>query len=79
MSRPVDENGYLFDDDCDCEELDTETIIARWSMDGAKTLSEAAEKLRIYADNLINLEKEGWQLVQEINDDHGYIAKKVSE
>lgn len=50
-------------------------IRAKWSMDGAKTLSEAAKALRDYADELLKLERQGWQLVSEINEDYGHIEK----
>ena len=45
------------------------TIRAKWTMDGANTLSEAAEMLRSYADYLDKLEEEGWQLRDGVNDD----------
>lgn len=54
------------------EEVD-EVIRAKWMMDGAKTLSEAATKLRKAADSLEKLEKEGWQLTQPVDEDYGFI------
>ena len=35
---------------------------AKWVMDGAGTLKEAAEYLRSYAQYLEKIEEEGWQL-----------------
>jgi hypothetical protein len=57
------------------DEDDTETIRSKWTMDGAQTLAEAATKLRAYAANLEELEREGWQLVGEVSDDYGHIKK----
>jgi hypothetical protein len=53
-----------------------EIIRAKWQMDGATTLSEAAEKLRAFADELIQMEKDGWQLTQPVEDDYGIIYKE---
>ena len=48
------------------------TIRGKWMMDGAKTLSEAAAKLRATAERLEKLEKKGWQLSGRIGDDYGH-------
>lgn len=79
--------GIFADDNCPDfageefeEEYDDENeqiVRAKWSMDGAKTLSEAASLLRCYADNLMDMEREGWQLIQPIEDDYGFIRKKL--
>lgn len=46
--------------------MSDEVIRAKWAMDGAATLSEAAGKLREFADSLEKLEAEGWQLTQPV-------------
>ena len=51
------------------------TIRAKWTMDGAKTLSEAAQMLKDYAEWLLEQEGKGWQLAYEIEDDYGTIVK----
>lgn len=56
------------------EDLD-ETIRAKWTMDGATTLSEAAAKLRAYADELEQRERDGWQLDGPIEDDWGTLVR----
>ena len=48
---------------------------AKWCMDGAATLSQAAAKLRAFADEVEELEREGWQLTQPICDDYAFIEK----
>lgn len=53
-----------------------DTIRAKWAMDGASTLSEAAKMLRDYADDLVKMEKDGWQLTQEIADDYGFLYRE---
>jgi len=68
-----DEIELEADDEFDAENEDV--IRAKWSMDGAETLSEAAMKLRAYADELERLEREGWHLMQPIEDDYGFIHR----
>ena len=51
------------------------TIRAKLTIDGAKTLSEAAQMLKDYADWLLEQERKGWQLVSEVEDDYGTIVK----
>ena len=65
------------------EELDEEwdeehqmIVRAKWSMNDAKTLSEAAEMLKSFAGYLKKLEKEGWQLESPVCDDYGFLRKK---
>jgi hypothetical protein len=50
-------------------------IRAKWSLDGAVTLAEAAEMARELADNLDTLEREGWQLDAPITDDYGFVHR----
>lgn len=59
----------------DCDDQAPEIIGARWLMDGAATLSEAARKLREFADELEQMERDGWQLLDLVYDDYGYIEK----
>lgn len=47
---------------------------AKWTCDGAKTLSEAAAMLRAAADDLEAMEKDGLQLEQEIGNDYAFIV-----
>ena len=51
------------------------TLRAKWSMDGAKTLAEAATMLRAMADDLDKLAAEGWELRAEVADDYGFAVK----
>jgi hypothetical protein len=50
-----------------------ETIRAKWTMDGAGTLLEAAAKLRAFADELDKMHKEGWTLEDSVEDDYGTV------
>jgi hypothetical protein len=56
-------------------EDDSEVIRAKWSMDGAKTLKEAAEMLRSFAQYVEDLESDGYQLVDPVSDDYGFYRK----
>jgi hypothetical protein len=69
-----EEHEWDGEDESDGE---TETIRAKWLMDGAATLSEAAQKLRDYADDLIKMERDGWQLVDVVGDDNGTVERST--
>lgn len=43
--------------------------------DGAKTLRETAEKLYDFADELIALVEEGWEIVDDIANGHGVAVR----
>ena len=46
---------------------------AKWTMDGATTLSEAADRLDEFARYLKAMESDGWQLESPISDDYGHM------
>ena len=50
-------------------------IRAKWCMDGAETLGEAASMLRSFAEYLELLESQGWQLKAPVEDDYGFVAQ----
>ena len=54
---------------------DYTTIRAKSVMDGSETLSQAAGRLREYADELEEMEEDGWQLYMKIIDDYGDIRR----
>lgn len=62
-------------DDADGDEPEDECIRAKWVMDGAATLAEAAQKLREYADELQRLHDEGYVLTGPVEDDYGFYSK----
>jgi hypothetical protein len=62
-------------DDVCLDDEDELTIRAKWSMDGATSLKEAAAHLRAFADQLDSLEADGWQLTSPVDDDWGFIRK----
>jgi hypothetical protein len=70
-------DGAEFDDEDDWDDPNRSTVRAKWSMDGAMTLTEAAQKLRAFADDLLAMEADGWQLTERVNDDYGFIRKNV--
>ena len=61
----------------DVSNLFEETIRAKWTMDGANTLKEAAQKLRNYADKLEDLNSKGWELRYKVEDDYGFIELEL--
>ena len=50
-------------------------IRAKWIMDGATSLAEAAAKVRAFAAELDQMVTDGWELVDEVTDDHGHCRK----
>jgi hypothetical protein len=75
MTEQITENQPADD-----EAGDFDTIRAKWTMDDATTLAEAAAKLRERADELDQMHREGWTLDGPISDDWGFLvppAKKA--
>ena len=70
-SIPEGLKGYL-DEYAETREI---LIRAKWSFDGAKTLAEAAQRLRNYAGALDGLAALGFELRDEIVDDYGFIGR----
>ncbi|HEX9269664.1 MAG TPA: hypothetical protein VF998_07465 [Candidatus Limnocylindria bacterium] len=56
-----------------------ETICVKWVMDDARTLSAAAAQLRDFADDLVGLELDGWQLVEPVDGGHGHLVNRDPE
>lgn len=54
---------------------DDGTIRAKWTIDGAATLAEAAQKAREFAAELQKLHDEGFVLRQPVEDDYGFYYK----
>ena len=53
---------------------DPEPLRAKWTMDGATNLAEAAAMLRAEADRIEQLAKDGWTLEGPIEDDWGFLV-----
>jgi len=48
-----------------------ESVCVKWVADEAETLTEASLMLRDYAEWLLELELDGWQLVDPVDGGHG--------
>lgn len=48
-----------------------DVLRSKWLMDGAETLTEAAERLEAEAARLRGLHAQGWRLEGPIEDDYG--------
>lgn len=57
----------------------TSIIRAKWTMDGSKTLKEAAENLEGFAKLLREMDKDGIILQDTIDDDYGFIETDNKE
>jgi hypothetical protein len=74
--------GELTEDDVEDGRL--ESVCVRWVADEAETLSEASLMLRDFAQWLLELELDGWQLADPIDGGHGLLVnvdpkKRLSE
>lgn len=71
-----DEAAY---EDSETEEEENEEeevcIRAKWTIDDAKTIDEAIEKLNDFIAYLRSLKEEGWELRDPISDDYGFLYK----
>jgi hypothetical protein len=57
----------------ECPECGGLTIRGKWAMDGARTLTDAAQKLRDYAHELEHMRSSGLELSAPIEDDYGVV------
>ena len=57
----------------ECPDCGSLTIRGRWSMDGATTLTEAAQKLRDLAHELEHLRSSGFELSGPVEGDYGIV------
>ena len=74
------ENNAVKDEDTpDWDDDDAVCIRAKWIMDGAQTLAEARHKLHAYAKYLEQLEQQGYELIEPIVDDYGFLAQRSSD
>jgi hypothetical protein len=68
--------GELSEEDLD-ERL--ESLCFRWVADEASTLSEASLRLREFAQWLLELELDGWQLTGPVDGGHGLLVNEDPE
>jgi hypothetical protein len=69
----------ISDGGLDEEEFTDEIVRAKWTIDGAATLVEAAQKAREFADFLQGLHDEGYVLREPVADDYGFYYKPEAE
>lgn len=62
-------------EDIDVEDEFDNIIRAKWCMDDAATLKEAAEKVRLFADLIDSLISQGYELTSPVQDDYGFIKR----
>jgi hypothetical protein len=56
-----------------------ESVCVKWVADEAETLTEASLMLRDYAEWLLELELDGWQLVDPVDGGHGLMVNEDPE
>lgn len=73
----VDIAGELTEEDIEAGRL--ESVCVKWVADEAETLTEASLMLRDFAEWLLELELDGWQLVDAIDGGHGVMVNEDPE
>jgi hypothetical protein len=73
----VDIAGRLTEEEVDSGRL--ESLCVKWVADEAETLSEASLMLRHFAEWLVELELDGWQLVDAFDGGHGLVVNEDPE
>jgi hypothetical protein len=68
--------GGLTEEDFDAR---VESVCLKWVADEAETLTEASLMLRDYAEWLLELELDGWQLVDPVDGGHGILVNEDPE
>ena len=48
---------------------------AKWTMDGARTLAEAAKQIRSFANEIEELSQEGFELGAPVEDDYAFLIR----
>ena len=70
-----DEAAYEDSDTVTETEEEHVCIRAKCTIDDAKTIDEAVEKLNEFIAYLKTLKEEGWELREPISDDYGFLYK----
>jgi hypothetical protein len=69
--------GELTEEELEAGRL--ETLCVKWVADEAETLTEASLMLRDFAEWLLDLELDGWQLVDPVDGGHGLVVNEDPE
>lgn len=54
-------------------------IRAKWTMDDAATLDQCVERLYAYAEHLKELKRQGWELINPVSDDYGFLENRKEQ
>ena len=76
-SEAADIAGELSEEEIEGGRL--ESLCVKWVADAAATLSEASVRLREFAQWLLELELDGWQLVDPVDGGHGLMVNEDPE
>jgi hypothetical protein len=72
-------DGWLADYFEEWRDYGHAVIRAKWTMDGATTLAEAAARFRGRADELDELARAGFELMEPVNDDYAFVIRPGEE
>jgi hypothetical protein len=76
-AEAADIAGELTEDEVEGGRL--ESVCVKWVADEATTLTEASLMLRDFAEWLLELELDGWQLVDPVDGGHGLLVNEDPE
>jgi hypothetical protein len=76
-AEAADIAGELTEDEVEGGRL--ESVCVKWVADEATTLTEASLMLRDFAQWLLELELDGWQLVDPVDGGHGLLVNEDPE
>lgn len=62
-------------DDNDATDEDIEVIRGRWTLDGCTSLAEAIDSAKCFLEHLEALQDEGYELIDPVEDDCGYLKR----
>ena len=72
-----DSGGNSISEPSESEWVDnTETLRAKWMLDGCHTLDEVCERLQEQIWEFRRMQADGWELTDEILDDYGFTEKR---
>lgn len=71
----IDEDAMLEDEEDEWDPENDFTLRAKWMLDGAKTIEECVDKCKGFIEWLWDMKKEGWELIDAVSDDYGFMKK----
>jgi len=75
MDQVVIQEDESSTNDSDQEYDPPMSLRAKWCLDGANTLDDCVDKLKEFIEYIQILKDDGWELIDSINDDWGFLRQ----